>query len=91
MVLEHEFLKYLSVDNTCILEQKPMFDVAIDNQLMIYKHNGFWQCMDTQREHEKLEELWKNGAPWKVWDDKVREFKPAIRDRKLKINKEIVI
>ncbi len=91
MVLEHEFLKYLSVDNTCILEQKPMFDAVKNNQLMTYKHHGFWQCMDTQREHEKLEELWKKGAPWKVWEDKVREFKPATRYRKLKVNKEIVI
>ena len=37
-------------------------------QLNAYRHNGFWQCMDTMREKEKLEELWQSGqAPWKVW------------------------
>ena len=41
-----------------------------DNQLVAYKHDGFWQCMDTQREKEKLEQLWASGnAPWKVWNN----------------------
>ena len=41
-----------------------------DGQLMGYRHLGFWQCMDTQREKQKLEELWgANAAPWKVWED----------------------
>lgn len=40
-----------------------------DNQLMGYVHKGFWQCMDTLREKEKLERLWASGdAPWKLWD-----------------------
>ena len=43
----------------------------IDNkQLMAYTHKGFWQCMDTLREKEKLEGLWNSGkAPWKKWED----------------------
>ena len=37
---------------------------------MAYKHNGFWKCMDTQREMNKLETLWQSGnAPWKIWKD----------------------
>jgi len=69
-VFEKEFCNYLSTDPSCILEQTPLRNVATDNQLMIYKHDGFWQCMDTQREHEKLEAMWAEGAPWKVWNDK---------------------
>jgi glucose-1-phosphate cytidylyltransferase len=34
---------------------------------MAYKHEGFWQCMDTIRDRRQLEELWANGAPWRVW------------------------
>lgn len=73
-----DFLKYLSTDSSCILEQEPLRNVAKDGQLMIYKHNGFWQCMDTVREHQKLEELWESSAPWKVWQD--RDFTPAKKD-----------
>ena len=53
-----------------MFENEPMEKLASDGQLMCYKHNGFWQCMDTLRDKEKLEELWnKNKAPWKVWED----------------------
>ena len=49
---------------------KIRFWLAADNQLVAYKHDGFWQCMDTQREKEKLEQLWASGnAPWKVWNN----------------------
>jgi glucose-1-phosphate cytidylyltransferase len=77
-VCKSEFLNYLSTDSSCILEQEPLRKVAKDEQLMIYKHHGFWQCMDTIREHQKLEELWQSGAPWKVWQD--RDFTPATKD-----------
>jgi len=69
-VFEKEFLNYLSDDSSCILEKEPLTKAAQNNQLMIYKHNGFWQCMDTIREHEKLQSLWSMGAPWKIWQDK---------------------
>ena len=53
-----------------MLEKAPLENLAKDGQLMAYKHEGFWQCMDTQREKQKLEELWASGhAPWKVWED----------------------
>lgn len=84
-VLEREFLKYLSIDSNCILEQNPMFNVAKDEQLMVYKHTGFWQCMDTLREHELLEKMWTTTAPWKVWKDKNKSFIPAkLNNEKLK-------
>ncbi len=68
MVLEPEVFDYLSEDEDCIFERKPLEDLAKDKQLQAYKHHDFWQCMDTQRDKWKLEELWASGeAPWKVW------------------------
>ena len=69
MVLEPEVFNYLG-DDTTVFEKGPMERLAADGQLMAYKHEGFWQCMDTKREMEKLEDLLHNGtAPWKVWED----------------------
>ncbi len=82
MVIQKDFLKYLSPDSECILEQSPLKQAAFDNQLMMYKHYGFWQCMDTIREHQKLEELWTKGAPWKIWADASNGFTPATVDTK---------
>ncbi len=67
MVCQPEFIDYIHGDDT-ILEKQPLEMVAKENQLMAYKHEGFWQCMDTVREKEQLEKMWANGnAPWKVW------------------------
>ncbi len=69
MVCQSEFIDYIDGDDT-ILEKAPLETVAKQRQLMAYKHDGFWQCMDTVREKEKLEKLWATGkAPWKVWPD----------------------
>ena len=69
MVLSPEVLDYVK-DDTIMFEREPMEKLAQKGQLMCYKHNGFWQCMDTLRDKEKLEELWNNNkAPWKVWED----------------------
>ncbi len=67
MVLNPEIFDYIEGDST-VLEKQPLEDLASKGQLMSYKHKGFWQCMDTQRDKQKLEELWAaNDAPWKVW------------------------
>ena len=69
MVLNPEFFDYIDGDST-VLEQEPLRGVCYDKELMAYKHNGFWQCMDTLRDKEKLMKLWDKGqAPWKVWED----------------------
>ena len=69
MVMEPEVFDCLSEEESCILERAPMETLAREGRLGIYKHNGFWQCMDTQRDKIWLEERWKSGrAPWKVWD-----------------------
>ena len=68
MVFEPALFDYISGDDI-IFEKEPMNGLVRDNQLMGYVHKGFWQCMDTLRESEKLEKLWASGqAPWKLWD-----------------------
>ena len=67
MVMEPEIFQYLK-DDTTVFEKEPMATLAAEGQLSAYAHPGFWQCMDTQREMKKLEELWDSGnAPWKIW------------------------
>ena len=69
MVCQPEFFNYIDGDDT-VLEKKPLETAAKMGELMAYKHDGFWQCMDTVREKEQLEKMWANGqAPWKVWED----------------------
>lgn len=69
MVLEPAIFDYL-VDDASIFEKEPMQRLAADGQLKAFRHDGFWQCMDTKREMEKLEELLqKRKAPWKTWED----------------------
>jgi glucose-1-phosphate cytidylyltransferase len=68
MVLQPEIFDYLE-DDQSIFERKPLETLAQQNQLNAYKHNGFWQCMDTQRDKLNLDELLASGnAPWKVWE-----------------------
>ena len=69
MVFNPEFFDLIDGDST-VLEREPMERLIEQNQLMAYTHKGFWQCMDTLREKEKLEKLWNSGnAPWKVWKE----------------------
>ena len=68
MVLNPEVLDYIDSDET-VFEQEPLNRLSSENQLNAYKHDGFWQCMDTLRDKTKLEELWSSGkAPWKIWE-----------------------
>ncbi len=67
-VLEPEIAEYIQNDETQ-WEREPMEQLAADGQLMAYKHESFWQCMDTLREKHILESMWQSGAaPWKVWN-----------------------
>ena len=67
-VLNGKVLEYLNGDET-IWERAPLERLAQESQLMAFKHEGFWQPMDTMREKTLLEELWLSGkAPWKVWE-----------------------
>lgn len=67
MVLQPEIFDYIDGDNT-VFEKEPLQRLAEIDELRAYKHNGFWQCMDTKREKEQLEKLIASGeAPWMVW------------------------
>lgn len=68
-VFEPEVLDYIDGDD-CVLEAAPLEGLTRDGQLMAYRHEGFWQCMDTVRERDMLESLWESGkAPWKMWKE----------------------
>ncbi len=67
MVMEPEVFDYIEGDET-VLEKTPLERLSANRELVARKHSGFWQCMDTQRDRMKLEEMWSKGeAPWKVW------------------------
>lgn len=66
-VLSGDMLPYLAGDET-VWEREPLEMLAAERQLMAYRHDGFWQPMDTLRDRQELEALWQKGqAPWKVW------------------------
>jgi len=66
-ILEPEVLNLIKDDQTT-WEQEPLNELANKNQLNAFKHNGFWQPMDTLREKNQLQEMWdRNEAPWKLW------------------------
>ncbi len=68
MVMEPGVFEYLSAEESCVLERQPMEALAREGKMGVYKHYGFWQCMDTQRDRIWLENRWANdNAPWKVW------------------------
>ncbi len=68
MVLEPQIFDYLDGDET-VFETTPLERLVKEGQLMSYRHTGFWQCMDSLREKELLENLLKSGkAPWKKWE-----------------------
>lgn len=67
MVLNPEIFDYIEGDST-VFEKKPLETVAAEGELKAYMHKGFWKCMDTQRDREKLEEMIASKeAPWMVW------------------------
>ena len=68
MVLNPEIFDYIEGDST-VFEKTPIESVAKNGQLVAYKHNGFWKCMDTQRDRQQLEELIEaHNAPWMLWE-----------------------
>ncbi len=73
LVFEPQIFQYLKSD-ACSLEANAMEQVAADGQLAAYRHDGFWQCMDTLRDKNYLERLWASGeAPWCTWHDDVQD------------------
>jgi glucose-1-phosphate cytidylyltransferase len=71
-VFEPGFFEYLWEGDDCILEREPLERLARTGQLAVYRHHGFWACMDTYRDYLHLNELWKsNAAPWAVWRERL--------------------
>ncbi len=69
MVMNPEIFEYIENDKT-VFEESPLKTLVSKGQLNAYVHTGFWQCMDTLREKEKLEKLWySDNCPWKIWKD----------------------
>lgn len=67
-IFNRDLLKYLTVSEDCDFEFGALQKLSKKNQLMAYRHYGYWQCMDTVRDMEHLNRLWKAGkAPWKAW------------------------
>ena len=71
-VLEPEVFEYLKGGDDLIFEKDPLEQLSQDGELMVYRHNDFWRCMDTLRDVQMLDGLWQAGkAPWKVWETPV--------------------
>jgi len=67
-VLKPEVFKYLKEDADQIMwERQPLEDLSTENQIIAFKHDGFWKCMDTIRDKEELENLWETEPKWKSW------------------------
>ena len=62
-VIEPDFFDFIDGDST-YLERDPLEKAVKEGELCAYKHNGFWQCMDTKRDKDYLEEIYEKGAPW---------------------------
>ena len=68
-IFERKIFDYLNAADSCDLEYGPLEKLANEGQLMVYKHEGFWACMDTLRDTEYLNGLWEAGrAEWKIWE-----------------------
>ena len=67
-VFGRKIFDYLESDDSCILERRPLEALAEKKEMVVYRHAGFWHCMDTYRDMELLNYAWRSGkAPWKVW------------------------
>jgi glucose-1-phosphate cytidylyltransferase len=66
-VLNRQVFDYLSDADDCVFEREPLERLAGDGELEMYLHEGYWQCMDTPRDLEALQQSWRGDAPWKLW------------------------
>jgi len=67
-VFRKEFLNMIPDDPSTDLERLPMTRLTENSQLAVFRHKGFWQCMDTYRDNQLLEKLWKENPAWKIWE-----------------------
>ena len=69
-ILRREVFRYLRDDDRCAFEQEPLEQLAKDGQMMVYRHAGMWQCLDTQRDLQVLNDYWIRHPFWKVWEER---------------------
>jgi glucose-1-phosphate cytidylyltransferase len=70
MVMESSVFDYIGDDDLVVFERTPLQRLSADAKLGVYKHHGFWHCMDSARDKSTLEDLWQsNSAKWKIWED----------------------
>ena len=69
MVLRREAIERFIPETDCFFEQQPILSAVAAGEVAAFRHEGFWQCMDTPREHQLLNDLWRSGdAPWsRAW------------------------
>lgn len=69
LVCRRELFDILDDSEGLVFEQTPISQLVADGEMMVFEHDGFWQCMDTSRDHHFLDNLWASGqAPWKTWE-----------------------
>ncbi len=68
MIFEREALRYMQGDADLALETGVLQEMIADEQVMMYRHHGFWRSMDTLKDAIDLQQLWDEGAPWRVWE-----------------------
>ncbi len=68
-IFRKEFLEMIPDDPSCDLERAPMSALASRSELAVYRHAGFWQCMDTYRDYQLLNKMWSENPVWKIWSD----------------------
>jgi glucose-1-phosphate cytidylyltransferase len=66
-VFKKEIFDY--IDEDCMLEKGPFENLAAKRQIALFKHDGFWHCMDTYKDFQDLNAIWKTKAPWKIWNN----------------------
>jgi glucose-1-phosphate cytidylyltransferase len=67
-VFEREIFEYLGEGDDVILEREPLNRLVADRQLAVYRHTGFWRAMDTFKDAQAMDAIWRESAPWKVWE-----------------------
>jgi glucose-1-phosphate cytidylyltransferase len=67
MVLNRRIFDYISDEENCILEQEPIRQLVQEGQLAAYQHEGFWKCMDNQKDVDELNRIYEQGAAWEIW------------------------
>ena len=67
MVFNRKIFDYLTDEENCILEREPIKRLVQEGQLAAYQHEGFWKCMDNQKDVDELNRIYEQGAPWEIW------------------------